>query len=527
MDPIQGLNNKIDKLKDKLKDKADEKELEGLKHMIYETIVGDEIFEIPNEGFEDLKKKHLKDEKDENIKKFKRKYEIFEEQLEKLNKREITVEPTDLIPKYEISNKEFMEFKKNKKMTEIEAAAFKQMYGKVENPEFKKLERKNEIKKLDKALKDWKKIKYKAYKRAIICLIISSVAFVISIFLLISYNSVVKSGITDIITAIYGVGSFSTLVSNLVTLRSLYVEKKSDKSDDKEEEMEISDNVIQNSLKNNPGSLYRKIDFVEAIQANVHSLLTFQTILSIIMSVILFITSIITILFWFYGSDHFLTANFVLIGLSIIGVYESTGFVVYISLIIQSQVARVKKKLIKKYRKKKYMDKNKDAKEQEDRNKDAEKESWCSNLFPCFRKKDKGKFERSDRVSDFELTTAIMSSAGLDEYENDPSIYIDNFRDIKNEIQEKDVYFCETISLKHFYPSMEKNIAEQIELFIFMIFFPVGFFFGIIFYNEHKRRCEVKRIDIDDIEMYIIDNNIMGGQIYDPAMPLLIHNNTV
>lgn len=93
---------------------------------------------------------------------------------------------------------------------------------------------------------------------------------------------------------------------------------------------------------------------------------------------------------------------------------------------------------------------------------------------------------------------------------------------MKKEIQELDVYFCDTISLKYFYPSMKKNFAEQIELLIFMIFFPVGIFFGLIFYNDHRGGWEVKRIHIDDIEMYVITNNIIGGQTFNPAIQLLI-----
>ncbi|KAF0338432.1 hypothetical protein F8M41_016441 [Gigaspora margarita] len=431
MDPYKELKNYIDKLEDQ---KVTGKDIKTLKHTIFEKIFGNEIFEIPEEDLEKLKNKFGLN--NEDLKKFKGKYELSEEELENLKKQEVHDKHKNLISKYEISNDEFMKFKNNKNIPDLAIGAFKQLYGKVENPEFRKLERKNEIKKLENSLKDWKQIKYKAYKRAIICLIISSVAFVISVFLLFSYNSVIKSGITDIISAIYGVGSFSTLVSNLITLRSLYAEQILDNSDDKAKEKDISDDVIQKSIKCHPNSLYQKIDFVGAIQNNVHCLLTFQTILSIIMSVILFITSMITILYWVYGSNQFLTANFVLIGLSTIGVYESTGFVAYINLIIQSQVARMKKKLIKKYKKKKVV--------HEDMNKGVES----------------GK--KRDRVSDFEITTAIMSETGVDLTEIDAN---------------------------------KENL---------------------------KGGWEVKRIHIDDIEMYVITNNIIGGQTFNPAIQLLI-----
>ncbi|RIB29783.1 hypothetical protein C2G38_2027415 [Gigaspora rosea] len=129
MDPYQELNNEIDNLKDKLTGN----EIKTLKHTIYEKIV--EFME----EFENLKKREIKlDELTKLITKYEESNEEFMKELEKLSKLETAVEPENLISKYEISNKEFMDFKNKKSISDIEVGAFKQMYGKIVNPEFKK-----------------------------------------------------------------------------------------------------------------------------------------------------------------------------------------------------------------------------------------------------------------------------------------------------------------------------------------------------------------------------------------------------
>ncbi|CAG8700862.1 hypothetical protein C2G38_2154414 [Gigaspora rosea] len=468
-----------------------DEEIDKLKSLTYKISV-DEIFVIPDD---ELKKLKLPDEE---IKKFKRKYEIYEDELKKL-KLKYTIpdeEIEKLKQKYELSDGELKKLKQDSKISDLEFTRFKQMYGIVEN-EFTQLERAREIKRLKQALNEWKKTQYKTYKHSILCLIISSVAFVISISLSISYQNVIKSGITIIISAMYGVGSFGTLIANLITLRDLYAEKALDMSDHKEEE--ISDDIVKKSLKYHPSTLYPKIDFMEAIKNNVRYLLTWQTTLAIIISVILFIASVITVLSWLYGSVQFQTVNSILIILSIISLYESIGFMISINLIIHSRVKGIKKDIAEKYR----------------NEEDGEIENGVI-----------GK-NKKDFLTNLEVTINIMSKEKL--LDSDFTELNEEARKkieiIMYAIKKAEVYFYETISLKHFYPNQGHTRTEKIKLcaclLILMIFSPIPVAFGVVSYND-QRNLEARRISVDDTELYIITCAISGSNTYPLAVQSLI-----
>ncbi|KAF0533989.1 hypothetical protein F8M41_010297 [Gigaspora margarita] len=422
------------------------------------------------------------------------------------------------------------------------------MYG-IYNIEHTKLDRKNEIVKLKKALNKWQNILNKAYIRSILCLVICSVILIVSIFLLILYQNVIASGITNVISAIYGAGSFSTLIANLKILYDLYIGSKSDKQDNKKEE--ISDDLVKKSLKNHPDSLYSKIKFLEAIGNNIRNLFTWQTILTIAMSVILFVTSIITALYWIYGSDKFQSANYILIVLSIIGLYESVGFMICINLVILLLVKEKEKdhdekkeeiieqivtipteeifKVIEEkeedHGEKKKVTLEKIEKTKLSKQKEQEVISIIElkepqifvvpepmkinlRLIEVDIKKLKTNVENTKNVTDFEVTTAILcQEAGLPNLNTE--IYKGNeelFVNVIEQIEKAKVYFHETIIL-------ENSITEEVTFFLFFLFFPIAYLSGILSHNQNKK-WELKRTIVNDLEIDIINRAISGLSTY-------------
>ncbi|CAG8746122.1 15271_t:CDS:1 [Dentiscutata erythropus] len=455
------------------------------------------------------------------------------EELKKLQKYELSnVELNKLKLKYEISDNELDTLKKKYTMPDGDFNKLKTTYG-VFDYEFMKLERMQELKKLKTALDEWKNTRYKAYSRSILCLIISSMGLVISIFLLVSYQSVIESGITNIVSGIYAAGSFSVMITNLKTLNDIYTGGKSDKSDIKEEE--ISDDLIKKSLKNHPHSLYPKIFFVEAVRNNISYLLTVQTIIAIITSVILLITSIITILYWFYGSDEFQSANYALIVMSSIGLYESIGFVIGINLIIHSQTHKSNKNIIAKHEKAPNNVPNEKCKILFNildfcTNLCSKVMDFCANLYSkvnCCANQNEAPNNDSNKdkkkgvnVVVIEVTVALMCEIeGLTDLTKE--VYKENAKVIKEDINDADVYFNEEVHLVDFFKEASPSF-KFIEILIFSMFFPVVFIFGVVFISK-KWKFKLRRTHIDDLEIEIINNNISGLDSYPPDLESLIN----
>ncbi|CAG8799216.1 42037_t:CDS:2, partial [Gigaspora margarita] len=189
-----------------------------------------------------------------------------------------------------------------------------------------------------------------------------------------------------------------------------------------------------------------------------------------------FIASVIAVLFWFYGSVQFKTANSILIMLSIIGLYESISFMIGINLVIHSRVRGIKKDIAENYR-------NKKDGEIENGVIGKNKKDFLINLDGVIGK------NKKDFLINLEVMINIMSKKKL----------------LDSDLTELN----------------KENIKLCGYLLILIIFSPILFAFGVISYNDQKN-LEARRISVDNTEMYIITHSISGSNTYPLAVQSLI-----